>query len=168
MERRVSAVSKWACGACGAEYPTQAAADECESVPMPTPSVDVGDIVTLRAGFGWHDGDRRWIANADHVDPNRKGKPGPFTRRICPDGDSNCFSSCCTFMFYYVVTHIDYVTGHRVRYHVATLAMTGKEGYHQGYTYDAGHCGPSRVANPPRSVVRSSKPLIGRRAGTLI
>jgi hypothetical protein len=123
----------------------------------------VGDIVYLRSGFCWYDGDRKWISNADRIDPKKQGNPGPVRRRErCPNGDRNCFSPCCTFQFYYVITHID-SEDDRTRYHVATLAMTEETGYRSGYTFDQGHFPPRKVAKPPAYVVRTSKALLGQK-----
>lgn len=161
---------RYACESCGTEYRTRAEAAQCEArAAAIKPTVSVGDIVTARAGFGWYDGDRKWITNANKVDPQRHGNPGPFKRHECPHGDGNCFSECCTFSFYYVVTHIDAeAESHRPRYHLVTNAMTGKQGYHAGYTYDEDHVAPKLATRVPRHVRLTSRALIGEKATSLL
>jgi hypothetical protein len=166
----------FSCAVCETEYRTSQEAQECEArAAAAKPSVNVGDIVFANAGFGWYDGAREWVANADAVEREPKdwkagGKSGA---RKCPNGDGNCFGPCCTFQFYYVVTYIDSDDfnddtrrAHRPRYHLVTAAMTG--GYHAGYTFDKGHYTPKIVAKPPQYVVRTSKALIGQKATHLL
>ena len=163
--------TSYLCTACGTEYRNSGEAAACEArAANAKPKFKVGDIVTARAGFGWYDGDRNWIVNAKKVDPNKHGKPGPIVRRKCPNGHGNCFSPCCTFQFYYVVTLIDWDDRdphlHRVRYHLVTNAMTGKHGYRAGYTFDEAHWLPKLVANIPLDVLGASRALIGEKATT--
>lgn len=142
----MSRPTKWACDVCDTEYASQAAAEACEEMPFPEKTADVGDIVLVGRGFGWNDGDDKWIA------PEKKG------------------SSVRTF--YYVVTAVDREPRsnalHRWRYHLATLAMSGSSGYRIGYTFDVGHYKPERVASPPEAVVAASKALLGKKATSLI
>jgi hypothetical protein len=158
----------WACTICGAEYDTEEEALSCEQQEAPTPSAEVGDIVLARAGFGWYDGDRDWIENPDIA---LKGTPD------AAQDHGNCFGSCCTYQFYYVVTAIDLAEPgmlvredgtwlHRLRYHLRTKAM--KTAYSQGYTFDECHCTPSVVEDPPEKVVEESKELIGLEADRLV
>src|SRR5690348_18164745 len=112
-------IEAYECSICKHEYQTFIEAYNCEQRGF-APSFKIGDIVTRGAGFGWFNGDRRWIANP---------KVRPFSRK-CPNGSGNCFDECCTYKFYYVVTFVDgdERDGHRPRYHVWTGAMTGSEG----------------------------------------
>lgn len=164
---------------CGKCYSTAAEAEECEAYLRGGPAiVEVGDIVLLRAGYGWLDGDPLWVSNPEVC---IGGKPLPHKHRPldlvfsgaslcidksrkCPYGDGNCFGPCCTMAFYYVVTHID-IEEHRVRYHVATLAL---EGDHVSYTYNVNHHQPKKVENPPEHVVRTSRRLIGKKGKYLL
>lgn len=66
--------------------------------------------------------------------------------------------------------HYDQV-GHRIRYHVATKAMSGtgpNRGYAAGFTFNEGHCTPELVKNPPKAIVEDSKDLIGKKASHLL
>ena len=163
--------SRWRCEVCQGEYETEAEAAACESHPLDTPAVQVGDIVTCGSGSGWYDGSREWIQNADAVDPRRIGGERPlsalYPERKCPKGHGNCFSECCNFTFLRAVTLIDHEPGdHRARYHVETRAMTGKQGYQLGYTFDD-HRRPTRV-KASRRVVKEAQALIGHRASHLL
>jgi hypothetical protein len=172
----VKTIGLYVCEGCGSEYRKREDAQACETrARNAAASFKVGDIVTARAGFGWYDGDRSWITNATKVDPHKRGKPGPIARRECPNGHGNCFSECCTFSFYYVITHIDADDFnnearklHRVRYHLATNAMKAKNGYHSGYTFDMGHFTPTLVEKPPTLVRLASRALIGKKATSLL
>ena len=143
---------RYLCETCGREYKKPEDAMKCEAVKE-TPVVKVGDIVTLKNGFGWYDGDDRWVIN-----PEREGK------KTKHKDNRNCFDSCCTMGFYYVVTAItpDPRDKHRLQYHCFTNAMTGKNGYHEGYTYVGTHYTPKKVTRPPRFVVKDSQKLIGK------
>lgn len=158
-------VTQYVCEICGEKYRTEKGALECEAQGSPAaPAFQVGDIVTCGAGFGWFDGDPKWITNPALIEAYKHGKPWP-----CPNGDGNCFSPCCTLQFYYVVTAVEGEgghEGHRVRYHVCTLAM--KESYRGGYTYDKHHITPVKVADPPEYVVRTSKSVLGQKFGNLL
>ena len=159
----VEILKSYKCKICQTVYDLSWEAEECEAQGVREPSVQVGDIVLARAGFGWYDGDKRWISN-----PSIEVKP----RDRCPKGDGNCFSDCCTYAFYYVVTAIDLDESehsrsmHRRRYHLFTRAMAA--GYRRGYTFDKHHVKPRKVEAPPAFVVRSSKGLIGQKAGDLL
>ncbi len=127
----------------------------CEAEGVPDPTVEVGDIVFTQAGFTWCDGEKKWVSN-----------PGVLDRKNPAHG--NCFGECCSFQFYYVVTHIDN-DGHRLRYHVVTGAMTDDSCHNHGYTYDNGsHCTPRKVRNPPKRVVAASKTFIGFKSDRLL
>jgi len=117
------------CEICGFESVDPEQVRACEARGAPVPLVAVGDIVLAKGGFGWFDGDSAWVSN-----------PAAKKRKVngrCPvTGDGNCFGLCCCFRFYYVVTLIDRdpdIGGrHRLRYHLWTKAMTGKQGYECG------------------------------------
>lgn len=166
--------STYSCLTCNRVYETEAQAVQCETQPDPDFRAQVGDIVTVRAGHGWYDGDRAWIANPD-VLPKAPG-------RECPNGDGNCFSECCTYSFYYVVTATEMeqpnklggywldpatqVFLHRPIYHVVTLAMASS--YRSGWTSHPGHYAPRRVENPPAAVVEASRALLGEKFSHLL
>lgn len=156
----VQTVKTYRCAICLEVYPTRAEAEKCEARGLPKFSWAVGDIVTARYGFGWFDGDTRWVINPK-VDPKS---------RIPEHG--NCFGPCCTWGFYYVVTEMDTDPDdrHRSRYHLFTGAMSGKSGYDQGYTYDEGHHLLKLVPRPdrPRSVILDSRKFLGRKADRLL
>ncbi len=165
-------VTRWACNECRAQYDNENEARACENRPLQPPIVAAGDIVTVKAGFGWFDGDRSWVLNADAVDPKKIGGETPlrllYPKRKCPNGDGNCFGDCCTFVFLYVVTHISLDPGtHRVRYHLVTPAMSGRQGYRVGWTCYPGHHLPVR-ANVPAAIVREGAALIGTVAEHLL
>ncbi|KKM05074.1 hypothetical protein LCGC14_1757750 [marine sediment metagenome] len=157
----------YGCEVCGNEYRSAAEALECEATEE-TPLAEVGDIVFAKAGYGWYDGLKSWVSNA-HLPPAAQG------RRANPE-HGNCFADCCTYRFYYVVTKIDtddrdygqIGEKHRVRYHLFTLAMTGKQGHRNGFTFAEQHIPPEKVENPPRAVVRGSKKLLGQAARHLL
>ncbi len=164
MKRRVL----FECEVCHELYPKAKRAQDCEAATE-QPRLKVGDIVTCGSGFGWYDGNEKWVSNPGV----RKNYSKP--RIPCPSGHGNCFSPCCTFRFYYVVTKIDRETKkmvggnpHRVRYHLATKAMSGLQGFGRGYTFFKTHCDPVLVPDPPEDVVKDSQGLIGQEAGTLI
>ncbi len=145
-------VKTWRCRICKTVWPTHAAAQRCESRGNPKRTAKVGDIVLGGGGFGWYDGDRKWVRN-----PTVKAKPK----------HGNCFSPCCTLDFYYVVTAVDADDrdGHRARYHLFTKAMSGKQGYRSGYTFDEGHRGIDKAQRPPRL---DTADLIGKKAEGLL
>jgi hypothetical protein len=143
------------CPICKQGYDTQEGAMHCAEKGTEKPIVEVGDIVLGAAGFGWYDGDRKWIKNPDVKKHPEHG---------------NCFGICCTYAFYYVVTAIDTDPrdAHRIRYHLFTKAMSEEEGYNSGYTFNVGHIRPRKVREPPKEVVEDSKDLIGEKAGVLL
>lgn len=170
--------TKFICEICNQQHDTEAAALACEALGgVERAKLQVGDIVFVRSGFGWMDGSVSWVANADNFDLRRNAE-GIITVMSQRNAliaknhkyPTNCFDSCCTLKFYDVVTHVDLddTNKHRVRYHVATMAMSAKTGYHAGWTYDSGHYTPRRVDNPPSIVVEQSKALLGRKAKGLL
>ena len=140
-------ITKYQCEICKKIYDTQIEADACEAHGPPTTKLKVGDIVKTGTAYGWFDGQRNWVIGQKTPDPDNNRLIG----------------------FYYVITAIDVdlQDGHRVRYHLFTKAMTGKQGHDQGYTYDE-HYKPIKVRNPPKAVVDSSKALIGKKSEWLM
>lgn len=133
------------CEFCGAIDADRKKVEACEAEGREAPIVAVGDVVTIKSGYRWFDGDRAWIVNPDVVLGGNKSH-------------GNCFDSCCCYQFYYVVTAIepDKRDGHKIRYHVRTLAV----GQERGWT-GSGHRPPRKVADPPTKVVEASLALIG-------
>lgn len=150
-------VDKYICEICNKEYDNLIDADICEKQGIEKSLFKVGDIVYVKAGYGWYDGDKRWIIN-----PKEKIKKNPK--------HGNCFGKCCTMAFYYVITTIDQDPSepHRIRYHLYTNAMSGKEGYQEGYTRVDTHYTPELIKNPPKFVIRDSKKLIGKKTPWMI
>lgn len=151
-------VTAFACDICKVEYGTLKESNRCEKQGF-NPTFKVGDIGLCKGGFGWYDGNALWISN-----PGIELRP-----RKCPNGNGNCFSPCCTFEFWYVVTFIDddERDKHRPRYHLYTGAMSGKRGYASGYTFDVGHHA-FRVIKPSAKLLKDSKRFIGKRAKFLV
>ena len=141
-------ITKYICEICNTEYVDKIEAEACEHQGLEKALVKIGDIVFVTAGYGWYDGDERWVMNL-----NVKKNPE----------HGNCFGKCCTMAFYYVVTAIDQYPNdlHRIRYHVWTNAMTGENGHKSGWIC-RGHHIPKLVKNPPEFVVKDSKKLIGK------
>lgn len=167
-------VPRYICEVCESEYEEPGEASACEARGF-KPSFSVGDVVVGHYGFGWFDGDERWVSN--HGVIVLKGTPG----HACENGDSNCFGPCCTYGFFYVVTFVDgddfhlrwrerfgaRACLHRPRYHLATLAMVDN-GYQSGYTFDEGHHRMTKVPHPPAHVLETMAPLLGLKAGRLL
>lgn len=145
----------FSCGLCHSTYKTFEEADGCYQQGF-HPNFSVGDIVHNYPRFGWFDGDEKWapltaktpwgkdlekplhdfiyvVTAVDfdfycdnwtstyrEPDPRREGETRPST-----DADAFLYRRLNS--------------GHRVRYHVFTLAMTGKQGYRSGYTFDKHH-----------------------------
>lgn len=175
-ERRPTMLER-ICHLCGTRYPTPHAARLCEELGFPEPLVSVGDIVFTRDGFGWFDGDPAWVANFTELFGRRSSEqPDHLLEGPKHPEHGNCFDACCTYRFYYVVTHIDRAGDdsvdrrdaelHRTRYHLVTDAM--KQSYRSGWTYDAGHYRPEIALEVPESVRVSAKALIGTRASGLL
>ena len=149
-------IIKYACAICNQEFDEWHEAKKCEDRKMEKAIAKVGDIVFVRAGYGWYDGDMRWIMN-----PNQLQKANPK--------HGNCFGKGCTLEFFYVITAIDKDPKrmHRLRYHIFTKAMSGKLGHREGYTFIGTHFGVKIIKNPPKFVVQDSKDLLGKKAGYL-
>ena len=167
MPEKCVTVSWW-CDICGKHYPKMADAEACESRGVvEQKGFQVGDIVLVRAGFGWFDGDVAWVENYKRNTIN-----GVLQRN--PE-HGNCFGECCTYRFYYVLTAITPDTGvngdlHRLIYHLETLAMTGQQGYRKGYTVGGvGHVTMEKPKHPPPAqVVEEAKALVGNTTDILI
>lgn len=153
------------CPICKSDHATLKGAEVCMAQGVDRPIVKVGDIVIAGYGYGWFDGDIRWVVN-----PQVVVNPGPepsMRTQPCPGKHGNCFDSCCTMGFYYVVTAIDH-SGHRTRYHLFTKAMIGKDRPKSGWTYNDGHVRPELVKKPKRFLVKDSADLVGRKAEYLL
>jgi hypothetical protein len=152
------------CEVCKELYKTEEKALACERQKF-MPRLEVGDIVLARSGFGWFDGDQKWIQNFHKL--GMYTNPGEMPGK---ENHGNCFRECCTYVFFYVVTAIDHDTRdpHRVRYHLATKAMSASTGYLDGYTFDEGHYRPRKVRKPPEFIVEDSKDLIGLESDSLL
>lgn len=135
------------CPICQGIYENKAVALECLN-SSDAALFKVGDIVEARYGFGWFNGDKKWVINPD-VDT----KPHGFGRD-------------CSMGFYYVISHID-MSGHEVRYHLATKAMKEDSGYEKGFTFNRGHV-TIRLISAPKAVEEQSKELIGIKSDGLI
>ncbi len=162
---------EYICEGCGEGYADINRAIACEATESTEPTCGVGDIVLAKGGFGWFDGDRRWVSNLSVRGEIAGAGDGSKVVQIaaaspkCPNGNGNCFSDCCTYFFYYVVTHID-KHEHRTRYHLMTRAM--QKGYRAGYTYNETHIRPEKVESPSDFLLRSSKGLLGGKARHLL
>lgn len=158
-------ITRYACEICGKEYDLEAAALACEARGKPTYRFAVGDVVLAGAGFGWFDGDRRWVENYRRL---HAAGIAPPSRGV--GGHGNCFSSCCTYQFYYVVTAlaVEDDDGHAPRYYVATKAMTGAQGYAGGWTTEETHVRLSKPIAIPEFVWRDSADLLGQRIEALL
>lgn len=154
-------IKTYACNICGSQYESLVEAQRCEEKGLEAPVVEEGDIVFLHSGFGWFDGDPKWVSNLKTIQSRGIKK--------CPKKSPNCFSSCCTYRFFYVVTKVTRHQDdpHRTIYHVVTLAMTGSKGHHNGWT-SLTHFRPKKVQNPPEYVVKTSKALLGKEFNHLL
>ena len=139
---KINLIQLYECLVCKKRYDNLAEAEKCMSIKDEQLFI-VGDIVELKYGFGWFDGDVRWVINPD-VDMTKHG-----------------FGKDCSMGFYYVITYIE-LDGHRVRYHAMTKAMSGRQGHVGGYTYNNGHYTP-KLIDAPEFVKHDSKSLIGKR-----
>ncbi len=151
---------QYICEGCGGKFDGIDKAIACEAVEgVRIDDIEVGDIVLAKSGFGWFNGDKRWITN-----PNIK---------LRARHAYNCFGPCCTFQFFYVVTLID-EQEHRARYHLRTRAMAdkrksgGEMGHIGGYTFNVHHITPKKVDRPPPFLLRSGRSLVGWKAESLL
>lgn len=168
-------IVRWGCRfkGCRREHESKRQAQACFDQGF-KPTFKVGDIVKTGGGHCWYDGSRKWIIN-----PRVFGRQAtqPFQRGSCPNGNGNCFSECCTMVFYYVVTYIDSdrdcyddTGSHRPRYHLFTKAITGgnKKDAVGGHTFDRDHVCPEKLGRIPKFILKDSKGLIGKKADYLI
>ncbi len=120
MPELVKRIVRYRCVICGEEYAKKSAAEECAARGF-KPTAKVGDLVVTGHMMGWIDGSEAWV--------HEKTK----SKRATKTGFS--------YTLIYIVTFIDgdERDGHRVRYHLRSLAMKDGEGYGLGYTYDEGH-----------------------------
>ncbi len=174
------------CDTCGRVYQSAEAATTCENQPTRKLKAQPGDTVVSGSSFGWFDGDERWVSNFKRIGPMMELAPG--RRRKCPNGDSNCFASCCNYQFYYVVGAVEmrreklgmYLTNkagepivvggepvysHQLVYHLFTKAMTGRQGYAEGWTSVETHYDVKKVKNPP---ALDGSEFIGKRTEVLL
>lgn len=135
------------CPSCRIEYKNKEDAIKCINSDEKA-NFKVGDIIELKYGFDWFDGDRRWVINPD-VDMSKHG-----------------FGPDCSMGFYYVITYIDREK-HRIRYHVYTNAMTGDQGYKSGYTFNTQHYTP-KLIKCSDFIKKDSEKLIGLKAKYLL
>jgi len=154
-------VTRYVCEICRTEYDTEVEAELCEAQKY-EPLFAPGDIVTIEGScYGWFDGDSSWISNFSEIQ-TIGGARGEGVRRYleCPNGNGNCFGSCCNYLFYFVVTAVvpDPRELHRPLYHVYSKALkNGKK----GWTCKTHHM-PKLVPNPPTAIVEESRSLIGQ------
>lgn len=150
---------EYECDGCGERYDSEKKARKCERKPTRDliVGVKVGSIVKRYPSFGWFDGDPRWVVNLKEV----MGRDDIVVRQPCKESIDKCFA------FYYVVTAID-VHEHRWRYHLETRAMSGKQGYRNGYTFGKHHITPDIVENPPAIVVEDAVSLLGHKSKYLL
>lgn len=156
------------CEFCKTTYSTAELAQACEDQKIET-VCEVGDIVTCYPCFGWYDGDKDWVANLDTINQG------------CSSPGSNCFSTCCNYLFYWVVTAITFrenrspfndrytqLYTHDPVYHLASRAIKGKQkskGYIMGWTTVQGHHTPEVVEKRPKL---KTSDLIGLTTGRLL
>ena len=143
-------ITRFKCEICNKEYLDVNEAKQCETRGVEEPMFDVGDIVYKGAGYGWYNGDKRWVIN-----PMVKLKGNPE--------HGNCFDKCCTMAFYYVITAITQDL-HSLRYHLYTKAMSGKQGHRCGYMYLANPYVLKLIHPVPEFIINDSKELIGNEA----
>lgn len=160
----------FSCDVCHKTHNSYQRALDCEFTEPNLLNVKVGDIVTAQFGFGWYNGDKRWLVNPEleltgsilvgdmSVPVRKKGK--------CPNHSLswNCFDRCCTWGFYYVVTDMRLrKNSHLMIYSVRTGAMEEPNGHIGGWT-GSNHVRLTAVTDPPPFVVEDSKRLIGWQA----
>ena len=163
----VDVLTLYRCRICGLQYDDPAKALACAAKGLPDPIAQPGDVVLCKAGFGWYDGDPVWIANLDALrKAGAMDKDGNLKRT--PNREhGNCFAPCCTYQFYYAVTKVAN-EGHRVKYWLRTLAISG--GHEGGWTYDGSHYAP-RKTDPltvPSGVLAAAQDLIGKNVESLL
>lgn len=150
-------IERYVCEICAKDYATPEEAAKCERRGRMRQRFKVGAIVTAGAGFGWFDGDKRWVSNPGAL---KRGKKRSYEHKRL-----NCMSACCTYRFYYVVSAVERPREdpHGIRYHLFTGAMTGNDGYQAWWIEDPRRY-LQRVVAPPKLVVEASKAFIGKLA----
>lgn len=124
-------ITAYKCPTCGHLYETQEAVEYCYN-STGEQEFSVGDVVVIERGYGWYDGDPAWVLDREGYE----------------------FHGEKTYRMYYVVTAVDLdlhpnsyqevgpckekVRGHRLRYHVASRAWNGKDGYYIGWNVTGG------------------------------
>jgi hypothetical protein len=156
-------IQLYLCEICKTPYNNPTDAQTCES-NKPIPLFSPGDIVTCGPCYGWYDGEEDWISNLKEIKEMRSKHRGLSQPR-----HGNCFGSCCNYLFYHVVTAVTPYNhdDHKLTYHLASLAIKprslidDKLRLKGGWTAVETHYTPTLVKNPPESVLKTSKPLIG-------
>lgn len=145
------------CPVCGKAYTTVREALAC-STHNEQPVAKPGDIVIIDQGYTWFDGDPAWVV----------------------DDKGYEFHGKKTLRFWFVITDVTQKAprrlfhgdrdAHRVRYHVQTLAIkNGMDEGRRGWTCIGTHIGfvkPDR--DPPASVVKAARGMVGRRFDNLL
>ena len=142
-------ISIFQCEICNSKYPTAEGAKECEAQGVEKAIYKVGDVVKISRTFGWQDGDVRWCA----------------TRKV-----SKKMHDGYELTFLYVITAIELRpdTSHFLRYHLWTGAISGKQGYQNGWNTPQTHYRMMLVKKPPTFVRKDSKRFIGKKSKYLL
>jgi hypothetical protein len=137
------------CPKCSRIYGSEGAARTCDGSDRPA-EFEVGQIVRIDVGYGWYDGDPKWL--------------------ILNTGDHHGRKTHDAF---FVVTAVDYDRSdrwhaHDPRYWVKTLGIkNGNPTGMGGYTYPATHVKLHPVEQDPILVAEGAK-YIGEKSGGLI
>lgn len=152
------------CDVCGRVHPSLRAAEVCGGA-WQEPKHAVGDIVVMEFGYGWFDGDPDWVLQ-------NRGYAGN--------------SDVKTHAFWVVVTDITakderHVSlngepdAHKFIYHVATLGLKNGMELYGGWTTPDTHKALGAWSDtslnklePPPSVVKAAKALVGKRFDRLL
>lgn len=146
------------CPVCGKGHLEKDYAIEC-SQRNEQPKHKVGDIVCMQLGYGWFDGDEKWVINKRGYEFHNKP----------------------TYRFWFVITAITPKRpplafhgdpdAHCIVYHVQTLALRiGDEGF-SGWTHLVTHKRFYEVEEgiePPPEVVEAAKEMLGREFSRLL
>lgn len=136
------------CPKCHRPYKAEADARECDASDV-APVYEVGQIVRIDVGYGWFDGDEKWLI--------KDGK----------DGSRQLYAA------YFVITAIDYDRSngwhaHDPRYHIKTLGIkNGNPTGLAGHTFLKTHTPLIRVKQDPVLVAEGAK-FIGKKSERLI
>jgi hypothetical protein len=162
--KNIIRIEQWQCLICRKLYHSRDEAIKCANQKF-EPSFKVGDIVTCGGKrFGWFDGDERWVLNYDSK-KCRIEAIGKVSGHVLIDHRGEDW-----LQFVYVITAVDNCEydPHRVRYHLFTRAMSGRQGHNAGHTYDEYHVKPVLLPNPPQYLKYSSRGLLRRKTETLL